>query len=111
MKPGLPLQECDNIEPDGEPAVCLDQEIPCGSNHAALLRRMDGRLRPAKPRTRPGLHLDEDERRAVAGDDVDLPSDRPPVARDDFIPTFTEVSTCFFLRYQSVCSPVSVHHV
>ncbi len=85
MEARLSSENRHDVKPHGELASGTAQEGTRSGDQAPLLRRMDRCLRSAEARPRTGFHLDEDERRPVASDDVDLPPDRSPVAGHDLV--------------------------
>ena len=85
MEARLPSEDRHDVKPHGKLTLGPAQEVARSGDQTALLRLMDRRLRSAELRPRTGFHLDEDERRPVTSDDVDLPPDRSPVAGHDLV--------------------------
>ena len=98
MEPGYPIEDRNDIESCRERGRGLAQKGARRNDQSPLLRRVDRRLRAAESRSRTSLDLDEDERRSIACDDIELPPRRPPVPRDDFVPLLAKESTGPLLR-------------
>jgi hypothetical protein len=71
--------------------VCLDAIQLHEHAQLALLALVHRFLRCTEPRPAAGLHLDEDQRVSILGDDVDLTEAGAPVPREDAVSLFLEV--------------------
>src|SRR4051794_5694021 len=86
-------RHADGVEPEiGAPRAIADLREP-GGGHAAHLRLLDraDRLERRPRRAAPGLHLAEDERGAVVGDEVELAEAGAVTASEDLVPAAFEV--------------------
>ena len=85
-------QDGDDVEAAGDFAQGVLEEVALGDPpDLALLPRGDGFLGPPVGFVGPGLDLYEDERAAVAGDDVDLAAEQPEAPLDDLVALFAEM--------------------
>jgi len=99
----------DDVEPDR--AIVrrrMPQEVLCRSNDLLLLIESDGILAVERfVVAAASFYLDENERRALGGDQVDLPGVAAIVAGDESIPAPSKVPRCDTFTERAQRDPIT----